>query len=106
MAMSDASYRIIEQLRSARDTASLQLTLFSTNSQLNCKYVALGIAATEESADSKLIARRCNDVDRLLLHDQHCYEAGQESCGAVDDLCPDETPFAFGKQRNGCMSVL
>lgn len=104
--MSDASYRIIKQLRPARDTASLQLTLFSTNSQLNCKYVALGIAATEESADSKLIARRCIDADRFLLHDQHCGEAGQESCGAVDQLGPDETLLAFGKQRDGCMAVL
>ena len=40
------------------------------------------------------------------LHEKHGGEAGEEGDGAVDELGPDETLFAFGKERDGGVTVL
>lgn len=42
----------------------------------------------------------------VKLHEQHGGEAGEEGDSAVDELGPDEAALAFGKERDGCMTVL
>ena len=67
-------------------------------------------------AEAVFVCTRCNSCVytaicclvcfRRRLHQKHGGEAGEEGNGAVDELCPEETLLAFGKEWDGSMTVL